>query len=567
MAGIDTTKQTVGQLLKQSTPYKVPRFQRDYSWEAEQIEQLWNDFSFIIEEELDSYFIGSIVLRVDDEIHGFEVIDGQQRLTAITILLCALRDILSKAKHAAARKIHTKFIVNDSFSNEDLTPKLTLNDSNRQFFHEMIVENADANKLNQTIRNRQESVSNKRMAQAYLFFAREFNKLIDSGESIDEVVASYTDVIEKVVTVIQITVGDEQDAYVLFETLNDRGLDLSVADLFKNYFFAKAGSRIDDVQQNWMQMLNYLGKNIEIKRFLRHYWLSRSDLVRDKDLFRRLKQDYSKKTEVIKFSRDLKAAANCYASLNDPLSEYWHSFNPNDRKNIEHFIEDLKLFGVNQYNPLLLSVLETNKKIFPSVLKLTWAFAFRYTVILHRTTGSVEKPFASAALFVRENRKCSAKDVFTIIERLYPTDQEFTDAFKQESFTSAKIARYILRKIDDCQDVEGKSVVNDDSQKITLEHILPKNPTLSDWKEFHQDPGNIGDYIHRLGNMTLVSASQNRRLANLSFKQKLKIYREDKNPLKISLYPFKQEQWAAKNVEENQKIMTNFAKQIWRVDF
>ena len=125
-----------------------------------------------------------------------------------------------------------------------------------------------------------------------------------------------TTVIDRTVQVIEITVQDDYDAYMLFETLNDRGLALSVADLLKNYLFSRAEDRLEDVQENWQEMSRSLA-SIETKRFLRHYWLSRFAVVREKDLFKKIKDKFHSKSSVYQFSLELRKAADIYASLYD----------------------------------------------------------------------------------------------------------------------------------------------------------------------------------------------------------------------------------------------------------
>ena len=226
------------------------------------------------------------------------------------------------------------------------------------------------------------------------------------------------------------------------------------------------------------------------------------------------------------------------------------------------------LFGVNQYNPLLLSVLDENQTIFPSVLRMVRTFAFRYSVIMGSGTGNIERTFTDAALFVRNNPTCSAKDVFERIEGLYPLDAEFSDAFAERSITQAAVARYILREINNQMEMESVRAVNKSASSINLEHVLPKKFRMDDWQSFSEGRDDIdpNDFKDRLGNMTLLSSSLNRELSNASFAAKLPHYQAT-DALSISEIIFESEDWTYSKVEQNQKKLAKVAKQVWRVDY
>ena len=376
-----------------------------------------------------------------------------------------------------------------------------------------------------------------------------------------------TSVIDRTVQVIEITVQDDYDAYMLFETLNDRGLALSVADLLKNYLFSRAEDRLEDVQENWQEMSSSLA-SIETKRFLRHYWLSRFAVVRDKDLFKKIKDNFQSKSSVYRFSLELRKAADVYASLYEPSSELWSIFEAGEREQVQQHLEDLMLFGVNQYNPLLLSVLDENQTIFPSVLRMVRAFAFRYSIIMGSGTGNIERTFTDAALFVRNNPTCSAKDVFERIEGLYPSDAEFSDAFAERSITQAAIARYVLREINNQIEAESGRIVDKSAFSMNLEHVLPKKFNAEEWQAFSEgrDDVDLDDFKDRLGNMTLLSSGLNRDISNKPFAEKLPHY-QAAEALSISEIIFNSEDWTFSKVEQNQKKLAKVAKQVWRVDY
>ena len=141
MATIKTDSCSIGSLLRRATPYTVPRFQRDFSWTEEEVGQLWEDINRAIDDGTVSYFIGSIVLKDTGNAAAFEVIDGQQRLTTISLLLCALRDAANaRGLKTPANNVNIHFIANHEFDSDLSNPKITLNALNRQYYQTKIVD-------------------------------------------------------------------------------------------------------------------------------------------------------------------------------------------------------------------------------------------------------------------------------------------------------------------------------------------------------------------------------------------------------------------------------------------
>ncbi len=564
MSSIDTGACYVGTILRDGKPYVVPKFQRDFSWTTEEVDQLWNDVFRSIDESHSSYFIGSMVIN-DSNSSSYDVIDGQQRLTTISILLCALRDVAKeKGSVGLSDRLASDFLGKFEYSTGETTPKLTLNVTNRQFYNEKIVNNTDPESLRAFIKNTRNTKSNRLLASAYICFREKIEKSLDGNVLLSDFIQRIVSAIDDVIQVIRITVKDDYDAYMLFETLNDRGLALSVADLLKNYLFSKADDKIEDVQENWQEMQENLG-TIETKRYLRHLWLSKFGVVRDKELYSRIKEKYTTKSNVVSFSRELRDSSDIYSALADPQSSLWTMFDGNQRSKILPLLEDLNLFGVNQYNPLLLATLESNPTIFLSILRMVVAFAFRYSIIAGSGTGNIERNFTEAAVFVRNNTSCSAADVFAKIDHLYPDDNEFFESFKDKSITQSAIARYILRKINDKLEENSGLVVNKDGFAMSLEHILPQKFTDESWGQF-SDESDTADYVYRIGNMTLLTSTINRKAANKSFSEKVELY-SDSELLRISEELASATKWQKLEVENRQARLAKVAKQIWRVDF
>lgn len=448
---------------------------------------------------------------------------------------------------------------------EEIRPKLTPNQTNRKFYEERILNGSNIDSLRDAAKSRKEDKSNRLMAQAYLFFRDRIKEMVGSGKGVSAICKDLCTAVDARLQVIKISVADDYDAYLLFETLNDRGLALSVSDLVKNHIFSRADDRLTDVQENWEKMQGHL-QSIETKRFLRHLWLSESGVVRDKDLFKKIKENYNDKKSVYLLSKNLKNNAEYYASLSDADSELWSMFDPMPRSIISKNIRTLNLLGVNQYNPLLLSALSNAPDLFSDILNLVVTFAFRYSIIGAGGTGNIERAFSDAATHLRSKPNSTIEEIFGKVTQLYPKKEQFIADFSGKKIPQSAIARYILRAINDHSDQSGK-IVNPDSYTVNLEHVLPKKFKEEDWEVFRDGEDiEIEDYIDRLGNMTLLKGALNIQSSNKSFAEKKSRYL-DHEPLRVAEYVYAQETWTYRNVDENQRLMAELAAEIWDLPY
>ncbi len=567
LANIDTGAINVGTILRDGKRYSVPEFQRDFSWEAEQVDQLWDDFLAAIRNQRDDYFLGSFVINDKDQ-SNYKIIDGQQRLTTTSILVCVLRDHASRlGEEDTAKQISTDFLGKFDYQSKSTIPKLTLNTNNRDFYDENIINQSDIQRIRRQVNSRSIPKTNRLLASCYCSLYDKVGETLDGGQSLGDLVTAITGAIDDTFQVIRIAVKDDHDAYLLFETLNDRGLALSVADLLKNYLFSKSGNKLQRTQDNWRSMVEYLGA-IELKRFLRHYWLSEYDVVREKYLYRRIADKFESQTQVVQLSRRLRDSSEYYSALHDPEHVTWDLFEGSERSRIKANIDQLVTFNVNQYNPLLLSVIEARPEIFGGVSSMVVAFAYRYSIIMGQGTGNIEKVFASAAQFVRKNPSCSAKDVFDQIKSLYPSDADFRTSFARKQITVSKLARYTLKKLND--HIEGNTGIEavSDPNSLNLEHILPQKFVPAEWSEFLDDPeAEIEEYMHRIGNMTLLPSGVNRKLANKSFAEKVEGQYFLESPLKINDTVAEHEVWSTSSIDARQAKLARIAQAVWRVDY
>jgi hypothetical protein len=560
---INSSTKAVGKLFENL--YFVPDFQRDYSWNEEKVKELWSDITKSIDENRE-HFLGAIVVSNEN---GLMLIDGQQRIVTLSLLMCVIRDILLiKKEEQRAQEVSSRYL--GSLDLETLTKKskLTLNELNNDFYQDNFItpETVDSNELQRNSGKRSTHKSNKLIATAYLLIRKEVESYISKldGDEVKSLLKIEKCVREKLI-IIEIMVNDLASAFLIFETLNDRGLALSVADLLKNHLFSKSGNRLQDVKSRWKEMSANLG-NTDSTRFIRHYWISEGQVVRKKDLYRTVSEKISQPQDVVKLVTKLRDGARIYGALEDPSSSIWDEYNSDVKANIE----TLKLFQVNLCYPVLLAAYQSLPlSIFPQILKMIVVITFRYNTICDFSTSELENIYSDAAKYIRENKTTSIKDIFYKgrLARIYPKDDEFKKSFSQKAVKQSALARYILRNLNDHYNQQSELITNHSETKLNLEHILPENPN-ENWRDVLTNIDDVSEYIYRLGNLTLLGSAQNRKAGNSSFEEKCsKFYSVSNLEITKEIASNNGAGWGPKQIEDRQSRMAKKACQIWRLDY
>ncbi len=565
---IDSRLMSFGELLGGNNSYSVPLFQRDYSWTDEQVDQLCQDITETLDENRSEHFIGSIVVNSSEK-PKLMLIDGQQRVATISILMCVLRDIAKeKGDSQLADTISQKYLGSLNLRTRKIESKLVLSEKNNQFFQDNIVESKDLAFLNQLSRGLSkkkdtDNKSNKLIVDAYLSLHKWVQARIENVEQFEEVILELEECVKNKLISILISVADEANSYLIFETLNDRGLDLSVADLLKNYLFSRAADKLKEVQRKWDE-INRLANKFELKTFIRHYWMSKYEVVPEKELYRKISEKFKSSSEVFGFVKELSEAAELYNALEDSRSPVWDDYSQDVRADIER----LDLFQVSQCYSVLMAAKENlPNELFPKILRMMVIVSFRYNIICELNPIKPLTIYSKVAKYIRSEKPKFAKAIFDLLPEIYPNDREFEDDFAAKTIPTrnAKLARYILSEIESYYRGSNKELIaNPNATQVNLEHIMPQKPK-DEWlvefpkKEYDQ-------YVDRLGNMTLLSSPINRKVGNASFKQKCTAAFAQ-SELKITQEILEYPVWSPKQIEERQRKMAKVACRIWRLDY
>ena len=525
---------TISDALTLKRKYVIPRFQREYSWESDELTELWDDLLDSIKLEGDKltateYFIGSLVLvGDDDDTTNIErqVVDGQQRLMTFTIAFSVLSQLFKKENEEKLSEIVHGYIVAEDENGVEYTK--VVSETPKPFFQYRIQQrDIDFKQI-------PNSSEEKRILTAYKFFedrlsARALTKSFSARfPAVDN---AYVDLLKLIrdqilkCKVIYVTVNSFEDAYTIFEVLNAKGKDLTPVDIIKNSLFSilQQTEPIDAAYEKWNRIRANMtaAKTDDIVTFYRHYWLSKYGLVTNKNLVRHFNEKIEKsKVAYSRFLDDLEEASIDYAEISAPNPLNWRQ--PENR-NVYEALEALNTFGVTQVRSFLIALFDAKRKDLIShseylkILTYLQHFHFIFNAICSERPSGMERRYSS---YARKLRECTSKkessacirELITVLEETLPTYEVFESQFQNVEYTSdntkqKRLVQYILKKIEDYS--SGTAEMKPDS--FSIEHILPEST---------RHP-----MVGLLGNLLPLGVDLNSELDNKNFTDKIAGYR------------------------------------------
>ena len=561
----NTSNMTFRQLMGNGLSYRVPKFQRDYSWGADEWDDLWQDIVGLFGEDPEpAHYMGYLVLQSADS-KTFDVIDGQQRLTTLSLLMLAaiahLTDLATPDDPADPQNRRAEQLRNNYIGYLDpvsLVPrsKLSLNRHNDRLYQDYLVPL-------ERLPHRGLNASEHLLRRAFSWFKEHIkDQSADDGES----VARFVDVTADKLFFTVITVTDELNAFKVFETLNARGVRLSATDLLKNYLFSVVSrggaheAEIKTLEERWEGIVGLLGSE-SFPEFLRVFWNSHNRLVRKADLFKTIRGAITDKSRAFELIRDMDRHARVYTALRSPEDTYW---TPEERDSLAQ----LQMFNVRQPLALLLAAFdrfaETDRAEFARLLRAIAVMSFRYNVICGRQSNEQEVVYNHIAREIAAGRLVDAAVAIEGLRGVYPQDAEFRAAFvdkalRTTSSRNSKVARFILFRLE--EQLSGKAL-DFESAKYSLEHVLPENPG-EDWEQF--DDQQREAFTYRLGNLTPLATADNRGLGNARFSEKRPVYQASEFALTRKLAE-DFDTWTVEKIRSHQEWLAKQATGIWRIN-
>lgn len=546
-------------IFKDGQYFKVPIFQRDYSWNEEKWIELWNDIEDGIKENR-SHYLGSIVLVNNG---GYkEIIDGQQRLTTLSVFIksihyiinCLIKENIDLQNNIKRAEMVSSFVMNTNniFNPNDISNVLNLNKTNNDIYNLYILKDKHCNS--------EMCKSNRLLLECYEFFKKKLTKSCSNKFNeinkldITKLLKYYEYIIGKLI-VVEISVSDYANAYVIFETLNDRGLELTVTDLLKNYLFSKEDEcNHEMILKIWDNIVSNVDEK-NVTKYIRHYWNCKNKKTTEKDLFKTLKRYIDSNNIVIyEFLKEIEEASEVYSAIMDPNNQRW-----NNDDDLRKYLKEIKLFKVELCYPVLLAaeLFLSDLKLKRKIFKLCSRISFRYITISRGAPGDLENAYNDLCLAIfKEKNNLKLKSYVEKMSKFIVPKDEFIAVFKNKEISTRnnkKLIKYILENIERSLSDNGELMTG-----YTIEHILPENCS-DDWKKIFNDEHS--KYRYRLGNYILLEDKDNSEIGNKSFEHKKKIYKDSNyfTAKKISEYDI----WDIKSIEKNQKNMAKIAHSIW----
>ena len=533
----------------------VPPNQRDYSWTQTEVTRLFQDFAGAMLDDDGDYFLGTVVL-VAKQGEIFEIVDGQQRLATTTLLLVAIRDHLAISDRQIAANIDRDYLSATSRNMRDIEPRLKLNLADNSFFEKIV---ADASSAVPT------RASHVLLSDAYKEAKAHVRRVVaafDENKHGDRLV-DLMNFLKRGARVIVLSVSSEANAYRMFETLNDRGLRTTQADLVKNYVFGRAGDRVNEAQQKWATMRASLESvdedRIPTVTFLRHALMLREDYFRENALHETVQRIVKSESQVTNLLDSFESLAFEYAALFNADSDRWNGF----ADSMRDAIRTLDLLNIASVRPLMMAVAaKFSKKEATAVFRKLISWKVRYLIAGATLTGGyIEVPLANAAKKVFQGELADENALSKFMATHLPTDDKFKQAFASATVSKASLAKYYLRSLEQHfnKNPDAAFVVNTDSQQITLEHVLPQKPGVN-WPAFSDEEASAD--FKRIGNMTLLPAKKNSDLKSAPFSEKRKLYAEGV-AYEITLQVARETTWTHKHVVERQLALADLAVKAW----
>jgi uncharacterized protein with ParB-like and HNH nuclease domain len=514
-------------VCNQDSYFMIPRYQRNYSWTIEQAKDFWQD----LRKEGETFFVGSIVLNTETKVavDGYaEVIDGQQRLTTSMLLACALREHFKPLDNEVAQDVQREFIGKKDRITKQYKYKLLVSDSLRVFFENHILK-YKREEFPEVVKKGQM----KLVSDNFQFFYDEISKELDSyseaSEKLHFLNKLYTALLDMVV--IEIKVSDSDEAYDIFETMNARGAELTVADLVKNHLFKqvrKTPTGDDIAKKKWSVIIDNLdGSGLDFTTFLRYHWLSRHEFLTKKRIFKAIKLNV---TDYRKFLDDLEKDSEIIKAFGSCHVEDLDLFTASHARNINKSLVTINAIGARGCYVFLLGILRNMSSLNLSKCYKDFLFVEKFIYYYHGVCGLSANKFER--FWSTESQKLNTiNDVMPKHQtkeinrwRLgYQSDlrsQKSRDLFSEEfskkmvyknSSKSRSMIRYFFDLYNQQWQPEGF-----DHSKVNIEHILPQDP--SKWGLMKKD---IKKYVNVIGNLTMIGSDYNQEMSNEPLEQKI----------------------------------------------
>ncbi len=514
---VEAFSQKISNVLSKGK-FIIPDYQREYDWDENEINELLEDLEDVKPNE--SYFIGHMVFEGKFTGNVFKVIDGQQRITTLTIMLSVIRDLFyDKSLNDLGDGINDKYIFSKDVDNKSF---VILENKMPYPVLQSYVQSVPANK---DLKVPAVKSGEKKIVKAYDHF-----KSLFSSKTEQEL----KDLRDKILNleVIFVAASDKVDAHSIFMTLNATGKDLTPIDLIKNQIFSLYPKQphLDEPNDTWKKIID----NIDDRgvKFFNNYWSSRYKKVSDSRLFKEFYKDIIKsKTPIDGFLDELLKDSQIYRKLTNPNKGDW--MGQNEYQIYFSIDAIIKVFGIEVANAMLISMIREyqnrhiSNQYLIKALNCIERFHFINNAICSNRSSGLDQFYSkfSRELLNATNRQYKHIVIDSFIENLerkIPDKNSFRTNFDNKLYFSSKstkqkkLVQYVLNKIEYIKQRKNAQLHN-----MSIEHIYPENPKLGVWSLIDDK------YITSIGNLVLIDAGLNSKIGNINYQEKKEIIKKE----------------------------------------
>ncbi|MBW4544614.1 MAG: DUF262 domain-containing HNH endonuclease family protein [Symplocastrum torsivum CPER-KK1] len=553
---IQATEYPIHKIFSNDFVFSIPLYQRPYAWTTEQAGELLEDLLTALGngsepiDEVNPYFLGSIVLIKGDK-PSAEVVDGQQRLTTLTILLAVLRTLVQP--EFAADLTDLLYEKPSLLYGTPPRYRLTLAKRNENFFKEYIQDEGGISKL-KDLNSKTLSDSRKNIKENSLLFVKELQKLSETQRT------RLAQFIIKQCFLVTVSTPDLDSAYRIFSVLNERGLDLSLTDILKAEIIGLIPKPQNEAYTTkWEDTQDKLGREMF------------------QDLFAHIRMIYRKAklgSSVLKEFREfVRPSDNPQEFINTtlcPLADALNVIKTATYQSDKRAEEVNKLFKQ-------LSRIDNSDWIPPAILYLSRnhnhpdLLVQFFTELDRLAAGLMIRRANINERIERYSRLLTAiehgEDLYTPDSPLQITSEEKNNILKMldgDLYLIQKIRLYVLLRLDAALS-EGEASYN--FSITTVEHVLPQNPASNSmWMKWFPSPEERERYVHRIGNLVLLSSAKNSQAQNYDFELKKQKYFTTKtgvSPFALTTQVLNEQEWTPEVIEQRQKELIGVLKKVW----
>lgn len=564
---LDADDYDISEVLEGSHQIEVPDYQREYAWGKDQWGELWDDI-YALTRDRDNHFIGSIVVieRRDGNIKKFELVDGQQRLTTISIILCAIRDRFEQEdEYKDIAGFVQEFLEIQSRTTGKDYQKLKLNKFHNPDYQKVLDGNTDL-------------LDDSQIGEAYEYYIKKLSELDASKvqEIYDELIHS--------MNLVQIECGSEISAFRLFESLNDKGLDLGAVDLMKNRLFMEANenSEIDEarVKNLWEEIMTVIRPELDQNyRFFTHYFMSISmpqvnDNVSKRKLYDYVDEllEYKLEEEDIAVEEmlgDMLEKAELYVDIVN--GEVSNGYKPRKLQELNSKLTSTQIKN-NRIRTLLLKIVSEYGDADDVIEALNILEVFNIRAkIGGRDSNTSRDRFWSRTCTQMDKSNDPNRYLRRVMKDRAPTDTILKEKIPNREFKTNDFTKYILDRIEEehyMRSGSGKGVQN--RSAVDIEHIAPRQvwnaEKYSSWIRYLDcSEEEFEEYKNRIGNLTLLENSVNQTASDRPFKQKCDIYTERTDFLMTQAIADEYDEWGIEQITERSEDMAEIICDIWSI--